>query len=108
MNDSLPDETTFCRFRNKLIDRNLIDKLLLDINIQLEKSGLKVKNCDGAIIDATVIESSARPRKVLEIVTEDRKEPDIVTNAAEVSYSHDIDAAWIKKARSIIMAIKGL
>ena len=43
---------------------------LLDINIQLEKSGLKVKNCDGAIVDATVIESSARPRKVVKIVAE--------------------------------------
>ena len=41
INDSLPDETTFCRFRNKLIERGLIDKLLLDINIQLEKSGFE-------------------------------------------------------------------
>ena len=56
LNDSLPDETTFCRFRNKLVERGLIDKLLYEINSQLEESGLKVKNCDGAIVDTTVIE----------------------------------------------------
>ena len=107
MNDPLPDETTFCRFRNKLIALRLIDKLLLDINIQLEKSGLKVKNCDGAIVDATVIESSARPRKVVKIVAEDRKESDNTDTAPKVSYSHDTDAAWLKKGKKYHYGYKG-
>ena len=107
MNDPLPDETTFCRFRNKLVERGLIDNLLYDINKQLEESGLKVKNCDGAIVDATVIESCARPRKVVEIVAEDRKEPDTVDIAPRVSYSHDSDAAWLKKRKKYHYGYKG-
>jgi len=30
--DASPDETTFCRFRKKLIEHGLIDKLLIEIN----------------------------------------------------------------------------
>ena len=63
--NNVPDETTLCRFRNRLIDNGLDDILFLEINNQLEKSGLKVKNCEGSVIDATIIESVARPKKVM-------------------------------------------
>ena len=105
MNDPLADETTFCRFRNKLIEHGLIDKLLLDINLQLEESGLKVKNCDGAIVDATVIESSARPHKVVQIVAEDRKESDSVDTSV-TRMTPMLHGS--RRQRSIIMDIKGL
>ena len=46
---------------------------LFEVNRQLEEQKLKVQKAEAAIIDATVIESKARPRRVLE-VSKDRKE----------------------------------
>lgn len=50
----LPDETTFCRFRNKLVKQNKFDALFNEVNRQLEGLGLKVKSADVAIVDARV------------------------------------------------------
>lgn len=44
INDDVPDETTICRFRNKLIHQGLIDKLFNEVNKQLEELNLKVKS----------------------------------------------------------------
>ena len=56
----------------------------------------------GIIVDATIVSSSRRPKKIIEIAEEDRKESD--TEASEekqeshkVVYSKDVDAGWIKK-----------
>ena len=59
----VPDETTHCRFRNALVEAGVFDKLLDEVCRQLEGHGLKVKKAEAAIIDATLIESAARPRK---------------------------------------------
>lgn len=68
---SVPDYSTICRFRNSLIPKNIDKKLFLEINEQLTKQGIMVQN--GAVIDATIISSSRRPRKDDELITEDRK-----------------------------------
>jgi IS5 family transposase len=65
----VPDHSTLCRFRNLLISRGLLEKTLNNINKQLEKKGLKVEAKEGAIVDATVIESAARPEKITELCT---------------------------------------
>ena len=93
---SLPDYSTICRFRNSLLELGLYEKLFEEILRQLEGRGLLVQ--EGAIVDATVIESSRRPRKVVEIIPEDRKEEETVTPSV-VSYSNDVDATWIKKGK---------
>ncbi len=90
LGDSLPDETTFCRFRNKLVAQGKMESLLNEVNQQLEKSGLKVKSANTAIVDATIIESAARPRTT--IVNEDAQAP-------QVEYSADLDARWLKKGK---------
>ena len=90
---SLPDHSTTCRFRNALLELNLYERLFEEINRQLESSGILVRK--GAIVDATIIASSRRPRKVMEIIPEDRKEETVETPA--ITYSDDADAAWIKK-----------
>lgn len=72
LGSDLPDETTLCRFRNKLIEQKLESKLFREINQQLTQLGLQIENSKGAVVDATVIESAARPRRTLEIV-EDRE-----------------------------------
>lgn len=96
--DDVPDETTICRFRNGLIRLNVLDKLLDMINSQLEGRGLLVR--EGAVVDASVVESQRRPRKVIDVMPEDRDEDaDEQDTSMEyrVSYSDDTDAAWLRK-----------
>jgi IS5 family transposase len=98
LTSSLPDHSTICRFRNTLLELGLYEKLFEEIMKQLESKGLLVRESNGAIVDATIIESSRRPRKVVEIMPEDRKEEKTETLPA-VTYSDDIEATWIKKGK---------
>ena len=72
----IPDETTHCRFRNALVRAGVFDALLGEVCRQLEAHGLKVKQAEAAIIDATLIESAARPRGHIEAPARDRAEPE--------------------------------
>jgi len=107
LEEKVPDETTLCRFRNRLTDKGLYEILFLEINSQLEKHGLKVKNCEGAILDATIIESAARPKKVVENIAQDRNEPETQESEVKVNYSKDSDAAWLKKGKKYHYGYKG-
>lgn len=48
IHDGLPDETTLCRFRNKLVKLGLDEKLFKAINRQLEGYGLAIESAKGA------------------------------------------------------------
>jgi IS5 family transposase len=98
LGDNLPDETTFCRFRNKLIKQGKLDLLLNEINAQLESAGLKVKSADTAIVDATIIKSNARPNKTLE------QQED---GSYEKKLSADVDAKWLKKGKKSYFGYQG-
>lgn len=111
--DNIPDETTICRFRNKLIEHNLLEKLLNEINSQLADLGLKVQKANMAILDATLIQSNARPKnKTLEEeIPEDRNEDEFSnkdsnnTEFKEIK-SSDPDAAWLKKGNKSTFGYK--
>jgi len=96
-----PDGATICRFRNSLLDKHLYRSLLEAINGQMESKGLLVKK--GVAVDATLVRSSRRPRKVIEVMPVDREEPgegadEAGSNrGAAVSYSDDAEAAWVRK-----------
>ena len=93
---SIPDETTICRFRNDLTRRGLYRKLLDQINEQLEKAGLIVRK--GAAIDASLITSARRPRKIVDVMVEDRREDESAPPSNhEVTYSDDKEASWVRK-----------
>ena len=64
LHGSVPDETTHCRFRNTLVEAGVYDDLLAQVCRQIENHGLKLH--EAAIIDATLIESAARPRTHIE------------------------------------------
>ncbi len=102
---SLPDHSTICRFRNTLLELDIYEKLFGEINRQLESNGMMVK--EGVIVDATIVESSRRPRKVTELMPEDRQEEKSEISAPAITYSDDPDANWIKKGKRAYYGYKG-
>lgn len=78
--EAVPDETTICRFRQRLIECGLHEELLTLLNTQLETRGYIVKRT--TLVDATIVESSRR-RPAPEAVT-DGSAPD-----AQASYTRN-------------------
>lgn len=110
LGEEFPDASTLCRFRNKLIEKGLDQKLFTKVNAQLEKQGLLIKKAAGAVIDASIIESAARPKRTIEWkeMPEDRKEEQIPDDMAyEVQESADPDARWLKKGKRCYFGYKG-
>ncbi len=119
----VPDETTICRFRNKLVKRRLFDKLLSKVNNQLERHNLKVKISKGAVLDATLIKSAVNSQAIPSVIVEDRKENDEDNNSGssgtntqeirvlsaneQTSAEIDKDAKWLKKGRHNVFGYKG-
>lgn len=95
LSDEIPASSTFGRFRNKLIDRNLDERLFREINNQLEKLGLKLEKAQCAIIDATIVESANRPKRTITLEN-DREESELKITQEE---SKDPDAKWLKKGK---------
>jgi IS5 family transposase len=52
-----PDHTTLCRFRNRLVEAGLVEKLFAEFDKQLEAAGMMLKR--GTMIDATLVEAAA-------------------------------------------------
>ena len=59
--DRVPDETTICRFRNCVAERELMSVLLEELDRQLSAKGLVVKR--GTLVDATLVHAQSRPTK---------------------------------------------
>jgi transposase, IS5 family len=60
--DPVPDHSTLSRFRSELTRRGLAERLLAELNRQLDAKGLMVKT--GTLIDASLVEADCRrPRK---------------------------------------------
>lgn len=119
LGQDIPDETTFCRFRNKLMANKLLAMLLERINQELTEQGLMVEGAACAVVDATVIKAAARPRRTIHMSI-DREEEEIedskdiktastgaAAGAVEVVESADKDAAWLKKGMKSYYGYKG-
>jgi transposase, IS5 family len=59
--DAAPDHTVLNRFRNRLIEEKLIEKLFAELDRQLKNAGLILKR--GTMLDATLIEAVSVPPK---------------------------------------------
>ncbi|MBI3211663.1 MAG: transposase, partial [Simkania negevensis] len=80
-----------------------MDKVLFQaINQQLEELGLKIKKAEGAVLDATIIDSAARPRKMMEMCKEEEKETKVL-----IHHSADPDARWLVKGKRFYFGYKG-
>lgn len=88
---AIPDHSTLCRYRNWLAQNHLLEELLSLINREPAQKGLKVKNAQTAVIDATIIETAGgKQRQAIETDHEGQ----II---AHTTPSKDSDARWIKK-----------
>ena len=61
LEDEAPDHTVLNRFRNRLIEEGLLEKLFAELDRQLEKAGVILKR--GTMLDATLIEAVSAPPK---------------------------------------------
>ena len=59
LEDAAPDHTTLCRFRNRLAEQGLADKLFGEFEKQLDQRGLLLKR--GTMIDASLVTTPHRP-----------------------------------------------
>lgn len=61
LEDAAPDHTVLNRFRNRLIEQGLLQKLFGELDRQLENAGLILKR--GTMLDATLIQAVSAPPK---------------------------------------------
>ena len=92
-----PDSTTICRFRNHLMERGLDQELFELLGRQLEAQGVVIKQ--GAIVDASIIVSSRRPRKVEVVEAREEGEGEDPGYQVSTRYSGDVEASWTIKAK---------
>ena len=107
--DGVPDASTLCRFRHLLIEKKMLEKLFNAINRQLSRHGLSIDPSEGAILDATLIQSAARPGCMTDVV-EDRTEDEGPLGSVQQfnpSKSADPDARWIRKGARYLYGYKG-
>jgi len=95
LDQSVPDFTTFWRFREALAGQGLVAEFFEEINRQLQAKGLLLKQ--GTVVDATIIESANRPLS-------DKKRKELDT---EPSSQIDTDADSTKKGGRYYFGYKG-
>jgi IS5 family transposase len=99
LDGAVPDHSTLCRFRNRLVEAGILERLFVELDRQLDDAGLILRR--GTMLDATVIETSAvRPPK--DRVREGGKdasspEPDNAAPQAGAKTCADPDAAFTRR-----------
>jgi len=111
LEDKCPDNSVISRFRTELTNKKAYDKLIVEINNQLESKNIIIK--EGVIIDASITDSPRKPKgyKEYEII-EDRKEDEQKIKQKDVKLIEkvkpgvDTDGRWIKKAGKLRYGFK--
>ncbi len=57
LQDETPDYSTISRFRTELVKHGLSEELFKELEVQLDKRGLVLK--EGTLMDATLVEAQA-------------------------------------------------
>ena len=101
LEESVPDHSTICRFRNKLINKRFHETLFSEINRQIENRGVTIKS--GSAVDASLIRAHSRPNRkdyieIEPIGDEEQKQDQKPFEFTRVE-SKDSDARWIKKGK---------
>src|SRR6266850_3712493 len=94
LHDRTPDHSTLWRFRQKLAEDGLIEKIFAEINRQLEAKKLILKQ--GTLVDASLIPARANPpRKTRKDAEDTPPKP-----------SADRDARWGRKGKKSVFGYK--
>ena len=101
---NVPDHSTICRFRNRLLENKTYEPVFYEFSRQIENLGFAIK--PGVIIDATLVQSSRRPRKTTENVVVDREEENAPQTEEKIVYSDDAEARFIKKRGMLLFGYK--
>jgi len=92
LSDPVPDHSTLSRFRKVLVEQHLGERLLAEVNRQLEAKGLILKR--GTLVDASLVAANARrPRKAEP--KERRSDQDAAWNAMPKDAPHYGDKAHV-------------
>ena len=59
--DTIPDETTICKFRNRLIEKKLLSRIFDEVKAMMQEKNLILN--EGTLVDATLIHTSEPKRK---------------------------------------------
>ncbi len=98
----IPDKVTLWRYSDMLSESGIYDKLIEEINKQLEKKGLKIAEANCAIVDATLIASGSRPNGKSQEEVWDNQIDKVGDNGRK-----DRDARWFRKDRKSYYGHKG-
>ena len=90
---AVPDETTICKFRNKMISQGLMEWVFELVRRKMEERGLMVRGGEIKIVDATIV-STAKPKK---------KE---VEGGKKEKREYDKEAGYTKKREQIYYGYK--
>lgn len=91
LDEAVPDHSTLCRFRNRLVELTLLEKLFGELDKQLDTAGLILRR--GTMLDATVIETqAARPPRDRDIESDPKRVGDKPPTTAR-----DPDAAFTRR-----------
>jgi IS5 family transposase len=93
LSDRTPDHSTLWRFREELTSDGMIERVLAEINRQLEENGLIVKR--GTLVDASFMQARARPPAAPKKGHPGPTKP-----------SADGDARWGKKGKKSVFGYK--
>jgi len=111
IDSDLPDHSTIARWRDRFIENDIFEKAFNEVNYQLEKKGLELKNA--SIVDASLVISKSRPRKKVIVEVEatgddaiedsSDSEPIQKTDSTKMiiyeEESFDPEARWLKKGK---------
>jgi len=104
----IPDESTICRWRKRFLDQDIIESAFAEFNRQLSQNNIVLNS--GAIIDATLVASQARPRKQTIITVEPTGDEELPTETPHIEVecveSVDSEARWVKKGKKSLYGYK--
>lgn len=94
---SVPDHSTICRWRERFMKFDVYQQVFDDFYKQLEEHNINIKA--GAIVDATIVSSQARPRKktIIDVPPSGDNTPEQPSPEVNVELSKDPDAGNLKK-----------
>lgn len=106
--DTVPDHSTLSRFRKELTEIRIMDKLLININRQLQKHKL-ILNQGSGIVDASITESPYKDKNpTYEMVLDREENTGSKTEELERIYPNGVDGEgkWLKKSNKCYFGYK--